>query len=51
MCVCGGGGGGGGAYNKGPDQSAHLPILISAIVIRLLERIISNVATSESSIF
>ena len=39
------------ANNKGADQSAHPRRLISAFVIRLLERIISKLATSEISIF
>ena len=39
------------ANNKGADQPAHLRSLISAFVIRLLERIISKHATSKFSIF
>ena len=39
------------ANNKGADQPAHPRSLISAIVIRLLESIISKLATSEISIF
>ena len=39
------------ANNKGVDQPAHPPSLISAFVIRLLESIISKPATSEISIF
>ena len=37
--------------NKGADQRAHLGSLFSAFVIRLLESIISRLATSEISIF
>ena len=37
--------------NKGADQPAHLCSLTSAFVIRLLENIISRLATSEISIF
>ena len=37
--------------NKGADQPAHLHSLISTFVIRLLESIISKLATSEISIF
>ena len=37
--------------NTGADQSAHPHILISAIVLRLLESIISRLATSKISIF
>ena len=51
-CLEGGGGGGGGvANNKGADQPAHTRRLISAFVIRLLEGIISKLASSEISIF
>ena len=39
------------ANNKGADQPAHSLSLISAFVIRLLEIIISRLATSEISIF
>ena len=39
------------ANNKGADQPAHPGSLISALVIRLLESIISKLATSEFSIF
>ena len=39
------------ANNKGADQPAHMPRPISAFVFRLLESIISRVATSEISIF
>ena len=39
------------ANNKGADQPAHPRRLISAFVIRLLESIISELATSEISIF
>ena len=39
------------ANNKGADQPAHPCSLISAFVIRLLESIISILATSEISIF
>ena len=39
------------AYNKGADQPAHPRSLISAFVIRFSERIISKLATYESSIF
>ena len=42
---------GGGANNKGADQPAHIRSLISTCVIRLLERIISGLATSKNSIF
>ena len=52
MC---GGGGGGVANNKGnnkeADQPAHMPSLISAFVIRLLESIISRLASSEISFY
>ena len=37
--------------NKGTDQPAHPPRLIRAFVIRLLESIISKLATGEISIF
>ena len=37
--------------NKGADQPAHLRRLISAFVIRLLESIISKLASSKISIF
>ena len=39
------------ANNKGVDQPAHQRRLISAFVIRLLETIISKLATSEISFF
>ena len=39
------------ANNTGADQPAHPRSLISACVIRYLERIISRLATSESLIF
>ena len=39
------------ANNKGADQSEHSPSLISAFVIRLLEIIISKLATSDFSVF
>ena len=39
------------ANNKGADQPAHLRSLISAFVIHLLGRIISELAESEISIF
>ena len=39
------------ANNKGADQPAHPRNLISAFVIRLLESIISRLATGEISIF
>ena len=39
------------ANNKGADQPAYPRSLISAFVIRLLETIISALATSEISIF
>ena len=39
------------ATNKGADQPAHPLSLISAFVIRLLESVISKLATSEISIF
>ena len=42
---------GGFANNTGADQPAHLRSLICAFVIRLLESIISRLATSEISIF
>ena len=38
-------------YNKGADQPAYTSRLISAFVIRLLESIISKLASSEISIF
>ena len=39
------------ATNTGADQPAHPRSLISAFVIRLLESIISRLATSEISLF
>ena len=39
------------ANNKGADQPAHPRSLISAVVIRFLESIISRLAMSEISIF
>ena len=39
------------ANNKGADRPAHPHSLVSAFVIRLLESIISRLATSEISIF
>ena len=39
------------ANNKGADQAAHPRSLISTFVIRLLECIISRLATREVSIF
>ena len=39
------------ANNKGPDQPVHLRRLVSAFVIRLLENIISQLASSKISIF
>ena len=39
------------ANNKGPDQPGHVRSLISAVVIRLMENIISKLATSEISVF
>ena len=39
------------ANNKDADHSAHLPNLISAFVIRLLESFLSKLATGEISIF
>ena len=39
------------ANNKGADQPAHPRSLISAVVIRLLERIIPKLVTSEISMF
>ena len=39
------------ANNKGADQPAHPRSLISAFVIRVSERTISKLATSEISIF
>ena len=44
-------GGGGGSENKGADQPAHPRSLISTFVIRLLDSIISELATSDISIF
>ena len=41
----------GSANNKGADQPAHPRSLISALVIRFLESIISKLATGEISIF
>ena len=43
---------GGGVYanNKGADQPAHPRSLTSAFVIRLVESILSNLATSEISL-
>ena len=41
-------GGGGGANNKGADQPAHP---LSAFVIRLLQSIISKIATNELLLF
>ena len=35
------------ANNKGPDKPAHLRNMISTFVIRLLESIISKLATSK----
>ena len=37
--------------NKGSDQPAHPHILISALVITILESIISKLATGEISMF
>ena len=37
--------------NKGADQPAHLRNLINTFFIRLLENIISRLATGKSSIF
>ena len=37
--------------NKGADQPAHLCSLISTCIIRLLESILSELATSEISFF
>ena len=37
--------------NKGADQPAHLRRLVSTFVIRLLKSIISQLASSEISIF
>ena len=45
------GGGGGVANNTGADQIVHSRSLISAFVIRLLEIIISRLATTEISVF
>ena len=39
------------ANNKGADQPAHPRSLISAFVVRLLQSIISKLASSEISIF
>ena len=39
------------ANNPGADQPAHPRSLISAFVFRLLESIISRLATSETSCF
>ena len=39
------------ASNKGADQPAHMPSLISAFVICFLESSISKLATSEILIF
>ena len=39
------------ANKKGTDQPAHSRSLISAFIIRLLERIKRRLATSEISIF
>ena len=39
------------ANNKGANQPAHMRRLISAVVIRLLESIISLLSSSEISIF
>ena len=39
------------ANNKGADQPVHPLSLISTFVIRLLESIISKLATSEISLF
>ena len=50
-CFRGGGGGGVYANNEGADQHAHSSSLISALVMRLLERIISVPAASEILIF
>ena len=47
----GGGGGGGVENNKGTDQRAHTRRLISTFVIRLLESVISQLASREISIF
>ena len=38
------------ANNKGADQPAHMPSLISTFVVRLLESIISKLATGEISL-
>ena len=37
------------ANNKGADQPAHLRMLVSALVIRVLENIISRLATGKIS--
>ena len=39
------------ANNKDADQPAHPRRLLSAFIVRSLERIISKLATSENSIF
>ena len=39
------------ANNKGADQPAHMPSLISPFIICLFESIISQLPTSEISIF
>ena len=39
------------ANNKGADQPGHVRSLISVVVIRLMENIISKLATSEISVF
>ena len=39
------------ASNKGADQPAHARSLISAFVVRLMERIISKLATSDIYFF
>ena len=39
------------ANNKGADQPAHAPSLISAFVVCFLESIISRLATSEITTF
>ena len=39
------------ANNKGADQPAHQPRLISALVIRVLESFICKLSTGEISIF
>ena len=43
----GGVGGGGAENNKGADQPAHPRRLISTFIIRFLESIVTNFATSE----